>query len=444
MLVELRESLEALLYIRLTEGKWNDSENEPGILRNLEAFSCFGSPAYYYDKLKILDRRFEIIKVPEDALISDINNVIKRVNEVGYPPEPYLDSEMRKFNIKYQKGKTDFVDTASFISSSILDLMEYYEVVYNKEIELSENLLKVLKDSLDWLVKNAIDMNGKVAWSWGNKDFSESIPSVYFTWSAVVALSYAVSSKYSPLSDVEKSKIKSLLAAVGKWIEDIIADDVDFPGERWRIKYPRFSDTFNGKAESLLVYVVSIFDWLSQIDIEVQRDVIYKILKTILDIYRKSQMWRFEGGSHIILIPPEITDGKTTFMLEYEDRACEYLLLSALSWYYMKHNEKKYIIEDSDYQDLENLIEELRKKLINDRDPVKKLWKKDGFLLYLTQRAIEAITTYLRYVYPYKGIELSLQDIVKLAVESALEEMKPNLIEKIHKNIELLSKKKEK
>jgi hypothetical protein len=441
MLVELREALESLLNMRVQEGKWNDSENEPGLLRNLEAISCFGSPAYYFERLKIFDRKFELIKIPEDILTTDLRSILKTVDELGYPPQPYLDADVNgKYGIPYAKGKTDFVDTASFFSSGLLDLMEYYEVVYNKEIPNYKEVSRYLKDSINWLVENALVSEKGVSWSWGNKNLSEAIPSVYFTWSAVVALSYAISSIYCPLADAEKERIKTLLSGVAKWIVEIIKEDPDYPKTRWRINYPRFSDTFSGKHEAFLVYIISIIDWLNQIEIDVPKDTSLKVISTILDIYRKNQMWRFEGLNHLILLPPEITGSKKSIVIEYEDRSCEYLLMGALSWFYMMHNEKKILLDDNDFNDLETMIEELRKKMISERDPIKKVWKKDGFLLYLTQRAIESITTYFRYVYPHKGMEISLYDSVRLAVESAFDDIKPQLIERIYKNIELLKK----
>ncbi len=440
MLVELRESLESLLALRLQEGKWDDSEKEPGLLRTLEAMSCFGSPAYYFEKLRIYDRRFEIVKIPEEILNEDLNCVIDTVKSSGFPPSPYLDSDFKKLGVPYEKGKTDFIDTLSFFTSSMLDVMEYYEVVYKKECPRYEEIQSYLKEAFNFLISNAFLEDKNAYWFWGNKDLAEKIPSIYFTWSAVVALSYAIQSPFAPLSEADKVKMKSLLQGVLNWVSGIVKEDPDYPEKRWRISYPRFADSVSGRHESLLIYVGSIFDWLSQLDIIVTRDLAQKILYTFLDIYRNQQMWRFEGGSHLILLPGRIAGSKGTVMIEYEDRSYEYLLLSVLSWFYMLHHENKMTLQERDSNDLDSLIDDLRKKLITDRDPQKKLWKKDGFLLYLTQRAIESITTYLRYVYPYKGMELSLQDAIRLAVESAFEDMKPQLIEQIYKNIELLQK----
>lgn len=440
MFTELRETLEGLLNIRLQKNQWDDSENEPGLLRTLEALTCFGSPAYYYETLKIFDRRFEIIKIPEEILVSDLKYILEIYERKGFPPSPYLDSEFAKLGIDYEKGKTDFTDTVSFFSTTMLDLMEYFEVVYKKEIPEYQKVQQALKDAIDWLINNAIQINDSVYWTWGAKNIAENIPSVYFTWSATVALSYISQSKYSPLSENDKRRIISLLQGVAKWISVIIEEDPNFPNQRWRINYQRFDDTEAGRKEALLIYIMSINDWLSQIGIMIDPKILKSVLNTVLDIWRSGQMFRFEGGDHLIILPPSATRLKKSVMLEYEDRSYEYLLLSVLCWFYMAHKENKFPLSQNDFNDLDIFIDELRKKLLADRDPITKLWKKDSFLLYLTQRALEAIMTYMRYVYPYKGMEISLYDAIKIAVESVFEEYKPIIVEKIYKNIEILRK----
>lgn len=440
MITELRETLEGLLNIRLQKNQWDDSENEPGLLRTLEAITCFGSPAYYYETLKIFERKFEIIKIPEEILISDLKSILDVYQQKGFPPSPYLDSDFARLGIDYKKGKTDFTDTVSFFSTTLLDLMEYFEVVYNKEIPEYQKVQQALKEVIDWLVNNAIHSNGLVYWTWGSKDIAQNIPSVYFTWSATVALSYILQSKYSPLSENDKERITNLLRGVSRWISNIIEEDPNFPNQRWRINYQRFDDTEAGRKEALLIYIMGINDWMNQVGITIDPKILKNVLNTVLDIWRTGQMFRFEGGDHLIILPPSATGLKKEIMLEYEDRSYEYLLLSVLCWFYMAHKENKFPINQNDSNDLDIFIDELRKKLLADRDSITKLWKKDSFLLYLTQRALEAIMTYMRYVYPYKGMEISLYDAIRLAVDSALEEYKSQLTEKIYKNIEILRK----
>jgi len=435
MFLELREALESLLKIRLERGKWVDSEPEVGLLKTLEALSCFSSPAFYYEKLKLLDRKFELVKIPENVLMEDIEDILEKIKKYGYPPSPYLDSEFEEIGVEYKPGETDFTDTVSFLLTTLLDLHEYFEVVYKKECPMAKSMNEEIVNAFEWLKNNAVEENGKIYWLWGVKDKIENVPSVYFTWSAVVALAYLYQNEHSPISEAQKREIRELLEKVKKWIIESLQPDTRYPDIRLTVNYPRVEDAELGRREALFIYIANIIDWLEELQIEFDTETMVKILDTFLDIYKRREMWRFEAGDHVVLVPTR--DGGIK-LIEYEDRAYEYLLLTVLAYFYARVHGKKIPIDKEKIELLKEFTNFAKDKMLEERDPVIKLWKKGGFLIYQTQRAIEAMVAWLRYVQPFLGIELSMEEIVKLAVDNALDELRMVLTEKIYKNIQVL------
>ncbi len=398
----LEDALANLLKIREEKGKWIDSENNEGILKTLEALSCFLNTSYYYEAIKKIYRNFNTPKIDERILESDIEYILKHIEEKGFSPSPYLDDEFNKLNIKYESGKTDFTDTVGFFVTNSLDLFKYFNEVYKKDyqnIKMRDYLIK----AINWLINNAFVKENTAYWSWGKKDYCSDVPSIYFTWVAVVSLSYALKSNYSPLSDKEKEKIIDLLNKTSNWLSVILQEDPQFKGIRWSINYAGYEDTITGRTEALLIYLSNIIYWLNYADIHVEESTINKIFKTIIDIYKTKQLWRIDLSSHTIILPTNLTKLDQEKMIKYEDRAYEYLLLTALTWFYLKLEEKKLIANEEERKIITDYIDYVLNKIIEESDPAIKLWKKDSFLIYMTQRAIEAIIYYITNYEIYSG-----------------------------------------
>ena len=437
------DSLKELLKIREKEGKWVDNEDQVGILKTLEALTCFASMSNYYDNLRRLDSSFNLVKIPEEILKDDIESILSDIEEIGYPPYPYLKEDFDKNNIVVQKGKTDFTETVAFVVTTFLDLLEYANIVYKKSKFLHKNtplykkLLDNIKNGVEWLKNNAIiDEDGEsIYWSWGRRDVS-NIPSVYFTWNAVVALSESVQSRFSPISEDEKEGIKELLRGVSKWLNKIIVKDEDFPErDRYRIKYRRFGDSFSGRHESLLIYITSIIDWLRQAEVYVNEELILKVLKTVVDFYKSGEAnVKFKSGQHLLRLEKEITDLDHPINLEYEDRSFDYVMVSALSWYSWAFNEKRVLIIEEDlYKQVIDFVTPVAyERVVKMRREDNKLWSQEEFNIYLTQRALESIVSFLRYVYPYTvQRSLTTKQAVELAVKETLKEIVPEIEERL-------------
>jgi len=437
------DSLKELLKIREKEGKWIDNENQVGILKTLEALTCFASMSNYYDNLRRLDSSFNLVKIPEEILKDDIESILSDIREMGYPPYPYLKEDFDKNNIVVQKGKTDFTETVAFVVTTFLDLLEYANIVYkkskflHKDTPLYKELLDNIKNGVEWLKNNVIlDEDGEsIYWSWSGKDIS-NIPSVYFTWDAVVALSESVQSRFSPISEDEKEGIKELLRGVSKWLSKIIVKDEDFPErDRYRIKYRRFGDSFSGRHESLLIYITSIIDWLRQAEVYVNEELILKVLKTVVDFYKSGEAnVKFKSGQHLLRLEKEVTGLDHPINLEYEDKSFDYVMVSALSWYSWAFNEKKVLIIEEDlYKQVINFVTPIAyERVVKTRREDNKLWSQDEFNIYLTQRALESIISFLRYVYPYTVQRLlTTKQAVELAVKETLKEIVPEIEERL-------------
>jgi hypothetical protein len=333
----------------------------------------------------------------------------------------------RAFNeigVGYSRGVTDFTDTASFVVTTLLGSLVYLEKALGKVPKEKGKYQTAAMDAVAWLLDNCVLREDTAWWCWGALGASDaSVPSVYFTWSAVVALVHALSSPYKPLDPKEEKRARAILSRVVKWAERIIVEDGDYPGEgRYKVSYARMRQTEGFDEVGLLVYIGSIFENVSGVDIAVSQEKEKAIVNTLLDVRKKDELGvRFIGGDHYVRLGKEVGSG----LIQYPDRSIDFLLLSVLSWL---HAESKDLgrglpLSPEKAGDLRVFIEECKDRIVRDRSDQDRLWRRGAFLLYFTQRAVDALIDYIRYVLASEPSGPSLEEALVQAAYEAVREL---------------------
>jgi len=438
----VREALEALLLARVQEGTWRDKAEAKlvGPIKTMEAISCFTSTAMSFDKLKRIDPGFTLPKMDLAALADDLNGIGSFIASKGYAPAPYCDEDFERIKVPYGAGKTDFVDTASFVISTMLGSLVYHEAVANRRLPTqAADYQRIAKEATIWLLDNAFESEKHAYWSWGPKNVAPDIPSVYFTWSAAVGLAHAYSSKHSVASDAEKKRIKKTLEKTLRWAESVIVvdseDSSESAGQRYAVNYKKlnYTESFNGNA--LLVFIAGIFENVASAGISLNQEKELNVVNTFLSIFRaKDQATCFGDDFHYVRYPdpPE--------RIDYRDRSIDYLLLTSLSWFYREMRENRLPIAEEESNELKDYVNYQRRRVIKLRDEHEKLWPAPAFRIYTTQRAIDSLIDWLRYYYVYqKTGGPAKEEIAAIAILNAfntyLKDNRENLLAKIKETL---------
>lgn len=433
----LKDSLKAVYKYRKDGKAWIDEDSsERGILSTLEGLECFGSVAARLGQIKNVDKKYQVFKMEESIIQEDLDYILKTINDQGYPPSPYLDKEFAKQGVVYQKGLTDFVDTVSFFITCMLDLIAYYPIVYSKQIPRKEEIEIHVKDAIKWLIDNMIIQEDKAFWSWGANSVSDTIPSLYFTWSAIIGLTYALDSEDVPISDTYKQEITYKLNLVANWLCSILVKSGDEPELRCRVDYPGISEAEEGSPESLLIYWGDAISWLCDCsaEIPVEKRDLQILLFNLLNIFRNREFRRIRASGHVIR--SRQLSGDELFECVYTDRSYKYLLLGVLCWYYKQNKESVIVLDDHNFDDLQRFIERQLNELLNNRISESGVWdrtEEDTFIIYLTQRAIEALLSYIDSVESYERREVSDDEYVQLATNAAIQELKAHFLKDFEK-----------
>ncbi|MBN2465119.1 hypothetical protein JXD38_05810 [candidate division WOR-3 bacterium] len=441
----VNESLVAMYKVRTDRGGWLDDDNDQGLVKTLEGIAGFGTVVGSLKDLREhVDPSYLFPSTLEDTWREDIDAILQVVDKLGYTPEPYLDEQLRTNGVDISRGVTDFTDTASYVLTGLVDVIRMYQTCLKKPVPRRADIDQQLRAAFDWLLDNAITKGNTCYWTWGGRKYALDVPSVYFTWSATVALSYVLqSSTEFPLKKKDVDRCRAALAGVANWLSGIVNPDLSVEsGRKWQIVYPGIFDAEDkNRTNTLFIYAGSICHWLSQVDIEVPDQTATKIVRTLLYLYAEQEVdqllvFESQGASHVVKFAKGVLT-KQSDRVFYEDRSYEYLLLAVLSWYYSltRGAGSKVNLGDGDLSDLEDFLDRTRARVIGDRSSSRKLWKGPKYQVYLTQRAIDAIVTYLCYVYPLKSgpmgsdTEKRIERAVGDAFCEMTEEMQTKLVE---------------
>lgn len=449
----INEKIGLMIDKRRRDGKWIDiEEDEVGLLKTLEALSAVLSVGGQKEEIERVWPEFKPRVLEEDMLEEDIKGVLDEVEQYGYAPIPYftikrgIGKGQSPFK-EYEKGKTDFVDSASFVLTTMVDVKSYYKNIYGKKIpkDLSDRVGREMRSAFEWLVSNAVDKEGKVYWLWGNREVLEEAaksgnvdfyrtPYVYFTWSAVVALAYYGLSEYASAEDRER--VRGILEGVVKWFDEILVYSEE--EGRYVVNYSGMYDVDNDFRDANLIFIMNALEWiysfrsklmrsegktLSQIKLgEDMTSIFVRALLPLYDFLERSTFITLRGGKHDIALPNSLVrEDFRKSAIEYEDRACEVLLITALAWAYSVVSYKQFDNAVEEVEKLKGVKEEKLKEFIgslyrerildNEFMGEKKLggglWPRDGYSIYYTQRVIESLFSIVKYIGLSEDVEFA-------------------------------------
>ena len=397
------DSLEKLAEQRTTENLWDDDEQDSGILKTCEALETFFSPYVIGSsnlKPNILD---------DKIIIDDIIKINAIVDKDGYLPDPYLDV------------KEDFTDCVAFVLRLNVHINKYLKdkniTVDDKlKIDLNSNINKCI----DWLMNNSLCTASTCCWDaikMNTEKKDKAFGNVYFTYSAMVALSHTLA--HFKLTDNKQKNIQQVLQKGGNWLNERYNEDIG-----------RF---FGGviQTDSNIIYtpyaiIAIITSWDYQTS-KVKKTV-EKSISSLMSIYQKDPI-EFSQRAYY-----RFTYEKGKRQMLYEDRSTIATTLTALSLAANRDLELDVVNTPYYYRLLNSIAEEL----VSYRDEHTKLWNKaHDFLIYYNQRAMEALALFIKYG---KVTQIQLNEYeMRLAIKNGLmrEEVIKAVMDSIQRQVNL-------
>ncbi len=413
------EALRALKIVRERSHQWiDDSKTESGIegagfIKTCEALECFFTPIDIYPEA--LGKEYVL---DADVLKEDLTYIMKTIEKEGWPPSPYFDPHTFSEEGKFQKGKTDFTDAVSFALTTLIDGYLYINKFYSNEdifdSAFKENLLRYAKESLDWLVENVYfekDEGGAECAYYsglGSKNWPEGIKfkgaSIYFTYTSVIALAYAVKFRNElGLSDEYVDKLHRILSALRYWL---FSTTMSIKG-KFTVYYDTLSMNESFEKPQILFVYIMLSDFAFTMDAglkskneEEYTEKIQNMIKTLNAVYNSDdRLDLISGGSHKVRIR---SDDKP---LDYSDRYLSFLMLEAFVYAYRVVKSIKG--EKELLEEIYKTIEDLHRNLLDNANAVfeltgygevKGLWGQERvFMIYVNERAIESLTEYGKF-----------------------------------------------
>jgi hypothetical protein len=356
---------------RLGKDGWDDNITKSGILKTCEGLEAFLIPLaglFEYPEAGRMESTNQELR--ESNILQYVKELLGRLKKEGFAPSPYLDDQLGKEY--HPNSDTDFVDTASFVITTVLDLRRYFRK-RGKQLDslLSVELDSELEKGVKFLLESARDEDGRVSW-WAGKGATSG--HVYFTYTAVIALSQFCESKDRGKADSMLKDVQPLLPKVKSWIMYC------HKGNRWPSSERNLSDTH-------IIY--TIYALLSLLALKADKDedvkpVFRSAVEEIISEWNKGtdpdiNNEFFNPVSHRL---PFRVGPKT---VGYEDRSTLCVGLSALA--------RSYGHAQVDNSALGNATKSMFAYLINERLP-DGTWYRPNFEFYYTQRAIEAVTDF--------------------------------------------------
>lgn len=175
-----------------TEAKTNDTDQDSGILsysEGLTALTLTDTYAKKYGWLQLQPNIYakdikQIIGITEKSK-AEIRGILTEDGEPGYTPAPYMDQDLTNH----------FTDAVSFSTSVLMGALDTQVNITQEGLE-ENDITDALEQNLDWLLKNGIETEDRIGWSWIGSDAPNYVsdddslhqPHNYFTYSAVIAL----------------------------------------------------------------------------------------------------------------------------------------------------------------------------------------------------------------------------------------------------------------
>jgi hypothetical protein len=422
----INAALASLKVMRRSLGVWTepatDSETDPrdpsdvGILKSCEALEAFLIP-FLGETSKGPSSSQRIESLGADILVADLQYILEKLRTNGWDPAPYLktgEGTSRVDLVRGSKpGRLEFTDTVSFVVTTFLDALDYVALLAEANKPLlaqSERgaIIQKVREGLEWLEASQIRRGppgraGVTMWSWGRVSDQDwgGTPSVYFTYTAAIALWTALDSQFLSEVGFPRDRIISMLEGAYRWAISTVASSSSDSGEV-RVQYSNRTDIDQVEPRALLAYVLLITEAASwggrNPGVEVDREKLWTIAHSLQTAYRDEAPDTVSADNRYrIPVADDVT-------YSYPDRSIRFVALSGLCWAYAfltegKPRESKHLAQPSEAElkKLESDLIQFYADVEQTQDPATNCWVKFGFEIYLTQRAIEALTYYSQY-----------------------------------------------
>lgn len=411
---------------------WDDEGGQgPGLLKTFEALEAILIP------LNQMQQDYNGRGDLNGEVLRTLKTLREELKTKLWTPEPYL-TEVFKEHVRTRLQPKDMacVDVASFALSTFVDGAEYLaRRGQEKHADVAPAELKQwLETAALWLLENAHseEINGRETNAWGWGQLNASVPSVYFTYTAAVGIAAYLNPDMKearrvlgdPPKELEAS-LQRVLDGAGRWAEDILAT--------WRDGRLALPDEVRKTSEVsrdevyLPHLLLTIEAARTGADYQPRHETISTVLSALVELVEKKQHFVFRDPARYI-IPIR---GKG---VPYEDRTLTYLATAALSW-----GSSQLKPDDPLSPQVREAVAVLVKEILADRGADAPVWSREGFEIYRTQRALEALTYVALYLGP-EVVEAGLESQVTIyeAVRASLsdEEVIQKISELIGKHLD--------
>ncbi len=446
-IIELRQKFNE----EFKDDKWRDRANDSGLLITAEALCCFFIPAYFSENLKQ--------KLPQYLNKDIIEHSIKYLldqSESGFYGDPYVDFYDTEGN------RHEFIDAASYFITTY---------IYGSKLgvipqKFNKTMQERSKKGLNLIIRSTAKFGG---WSWGNYKPPEK-PFLYTTWTALEALNDILDRDFIDLLEIDMDTQRLISRHISKtvaYIRDTHLNPDNKKDEQGGNQYLieevlNFPDTGSGIQYNLWALLSSIYS--GHIKMGKKADIEdLKLAFIVGNNYVESNIksWADEKKFFFDVIDGAIYDRKDEETREasaLSDRTAIPLFLKSLAIFLREaqlQEEVAQYIENPEnpklsFKPILNQLNLLYLRLLDkeihpERKAVwdKKAPKQDGYAIYYTERAIEALIAVYRCLNIKKSeaveVQTNIPDFVLQFFDNCLADS-PRFIEQKNKIIELKQK----
>ena len=392
LLNQVTSTLETLAGVREKMGKWVDAEveeeEENCIFKIMEALYPFFLANHMYP--------VELARIPlrDETAIQDIRFVLKTISEEGFSPSPYL----------YVREKVEFTDTAA-------TALKLFTMVYNY---ISKTDLKKKKEWGDLLgeiplvIEKGINFLQKCGYTdkkglrWAGTDVGKiqkkSYFNVYFTSEVAIALNFVLKFTSNSLPKTKREEVEESIRKACFWV---------LGQQRRNIIYGDES-LIKGEINYFFYGLNCLFDCFDYLDRD-QQSKTASLFDNFLEEVRKGE----EELSFITYIDVPLSGYAKP--IYYDDRSSIANIITILC------KGRNILRRQKAFDEVFfNTLNLYRRSLLDLKDVKNDLWNKNNFLLYLNNRAIEALLYFASFGQTIVFEKLSEQSLVE-ALKNTLE-----------------------
>lgn len=380
---EIEKTLDAFkdrLEKNVKNGKdfWTDEIcNEEGLQSRCEGLSIF--------LLQDLDAPEKVQKyLPAEKIKEEINTIHKTVMDKGFIPAPY---DFYKELVGNQIKPADFIDTVTFVLACMTRAMKILSRISRLEEDTAERIYQMIHKSIKWLIDTHIPKQG---WSgFCNK----TSPFIYSTWTATDCLEVFGILEEIAIDDMTKKLMDELNGKLGETKEWLSSFAGRQSHDEWQSDPAKIGGT---------ELVISVYGLDALLNLEVHKDepkLVINLLTALNKAWNDAERRFYRGEAHLL----RARDEGEAADIKYEDDSG--LLMGLRCFAKAGRVLRDELSRINLYDKITETLEEMFGQLKDPKDGFcngEGLWVdcEKHFSIYMTQRAIEALIEYRKFLPP--------------------------------------------